>query len=297
MTAATNAVMTLTLAMLISLGQWLGDGMAAFEKGDYKAASALFTKVIDAKGDYNPDKQTALYMRAQCFAKLKLKKEAAKDLETLLTSYPHEQLATLAGADYKKITGKEWQGDRSTPEATWRTFVRALENHDVNAVHRCLSGEAAIELGQALVQPQFFQMMAAEIGPLISVAYNKDKSRALIIFAEGGKPGKTEEVIMSKAKGVWTVSEEYSRNKHAAEFGEAKAPSKVPPKPVVISDEDAATIGILIKQLGADSFRDRKNAYDKLNAMGAIPTEQLKEATTNPDPEISTRAKKLLGEM
>ena len=49
MTAATNTVVALTLATLISLGQWFGEGMAAFEKKDYKAASALFTKKKEQK--------------------------------------------------------------------------------------------------------------------------------------------------------------------------------------------------------------------------------------------------------
>ena len=114
MVAITNAVAGFSLAVLVSLGQWLGDGMAAFEKEDYKSAAALFTKVIEAESPYNPDKHTALYMRARCFMALKLNKDAVRDLTTLLRAEPHEELGELAVADYKELTGKDWAGDRSS---------------------------------------------------------------------------------------------------------------------------------------------------------------------------------------
>ena len=54
MALSTNTVAALTLATLISLGQWFGDGMTRFEKKDYKKAATLFTRVIESESSYNP---------------------------------------------------------------------------------------------------------------------------------------------------------------------------------------------------------------------------------------------------
>lgn len=225
MTALTNSIAVLSVAALMSLSQWLGEGMTAFEKKDYKTAATWFTKVIEAESTYNPVKDTALYMRATCFAKLKNKKDAAKDLEALLKANPAEELASLALADYEKITGKKWEGDRSSPEATWKTFLAAVEKQDAEAVRRCCSGKLLAELGQALDKPEFFQEVGGEIGPLLSVTYNKAKTRALIVFQEGRRRTRTEELVMAKSGGIWTLAEEYRRGDPEFEHAANMSPS------------------------------------------------------------------------
>ena len=225
MMSVTNTLAALSVATLLSLGQWLGEGMTAFEKKDYKTAVTWFTKVIEAKSEYNPVKDTALYMRAKCFASLANKKDAVKDLEALLKSGPAEELLKLASADYEQVAGKKWEGDRSSPEATWKTFLAAVQKRDADAVRRCCSGNLLAQLGQALDQPDFFQEIDDEVGPLLSVTYNKAKTRALIVFQEGKRQNRTEELIMAKNDGAWTLASEYSRGQNDLEFGDKASAS------------------------------------------------------------------------
>lgn len=120
----TNQVVSLTIATMMSLGQWLGDGAEAYRQKKYETASKAFTKVIEARIQPNPLRESALLLRAQSSLHAKKTNEAVADIESVLKGDPRSPIFRLAVADYKKMTGKDWGGiDLSTPESTWRSLV------------------------------------------------------------------------------------------------------------------------------------------------------------------------------
>ncbi|HSU68744.1 MAG TPA: hypothetical protein VLJ39_17820 [Tepidisphaeraceae bacterium] len=68
----------------------------------------------------------------------------------------------------------------------------------------------------------------------------------------------------------------------------AKLPSTRPADPVRDS---------LIKQLGAEDFKERQSATEQLYKMGADALPALKEAATSDNPEIRTRAQRLINNL
>ena len=53
-------------------------------------------------------------------------------------------------------------------------------------------------------------------------------------------------------------------------------------------------IGNLVKQLGADAYRDRQSAEQALKGAGPTAVPYLKKALASPDPEIRIRARRVL---
>ena len=68
----------------------------------------------------------------------------------------------------------------------------------------------------------------------------------------------------------------------------ATQPSTRPADPAVDS---------LIKQLGAEDFKDRQSATEQLKKMGADALPALKQATASDNPEVRTRAQRLINEL
>ena len=68
-------------------------------------------------------------------------------------------------------------------------------------------------------------------------------------------------------------------------------------KNVKVSKNESKEIEALIAQLGARGFRPRREAYDKLKAMGKKAAPLLHKAKNSPDPEIALQCRKLLDEL
>jgi predicted peptidase len=61
-----------------------------------------------------------------------------------------------------------------------------------------------------------------------------------------------------------------------------------------VSAADAARIQTLIEGLGAETWKERKAAYDELLAVGEKAAKFLEKASHSPDPEVALEARKLL---
>ena len=68
-------------------------------------------------------------------------------------------------------------------------------------------------------------------------------------------------------------------------------------KKLTVTPADEKEIRALIVQLGAKSFKERKDAFDRLKAMGGKAGKLLAEAQKSNDMEIAIQAKKLLAEL
>src|SRR5260370_1158000 len=60
---------------------------------------------------------------------------------------------------------------------------------------------------------------------------------------------------------------------------------------------DAERIAKLIEQLGSKNFTEREKAMKALDEVGAPALEALRKAAKSNDPEISSRAKKLVADL
>jgi hypothetical protein len=205
----------LSLAVLMSLGQWFGDGVAAYNKKDFKNAETSFTRVIGKKVTPNPFLEPALYWRAQTYIKQGNRQKAAADLARLLKHSESGHFATFAAADYKKLTGKAWDVvDLSTPEKTWTSFVRALKARDTKKLKRCCGGKIMGELLQALArEPEFWEGAAREIGQMqfARAVYNRKKDKAAVYFTGMGR-GRAKErptFVMERVNAKWLISSEF----------------------------------------------------------------------------------------
>jgi tetratricopeptide (TPR) repeat protein len=306
MTLVVSNIVSLTTAIFLSLSQWYGDGVASYQKKEYKAAAKSFTRVVEEKVQPNPFFAQSLYMRAQCFIKLDNKDKAVADLRQLLESESEGDLDTLAAGDFKKLTGKDWDGlNLSTPEKTWASFIAALQRRDINAVRACCQGKLLQELNQQLTrgEDKFWEEAKEITGARItSVRYNKDRSKALIRFAipDMGDPFADEggpQLIMSLANKRWQLSDEGNSRRDREEFADSKEePPKVPDAEKA-TEKETALIRDLISQLGAHDFETRQTAYQKLKDFGDKAKPFLEKAVAVPDPEIAIRARQLLNEL
>lgn len=212
----TNQVVSLTIAMMMSLGQWLGDGVEAYRKQEYEAASKAFTRVIESEIQPNPLRETALLLRAQSRLQEKKTDEAIADIERLLKENPRSALFRLAVADYKKMTGKDWGGiNLSTPESTWRSLIGAVRKGDAEGLKRCCTGELLAELLELMEdEPEGLQEIAEEIGntELIGVTMNSVSNKARIIVSEGPELHDEQGLVMKLVDGCWLLAEEYDED-------------------------------------------------------------------------------------
>lgn len=297
---ATNAL-AMTLAGLLSLSQSFSDGVKAYEKKDYEAAAKSFSLVLSTGATTNPLHATALYFRSRSYADLEKSAEAKADLEALLSSSPTPSLAGLAQADYKRLTGKDWDYvDLSTPEKAWASMTAAIRNQDAKAVLRCCTGRMAEELAReverAVARPSFWEEGMREVVnvTITGVAYSEDKAAAVLTLLSQRGHGE-QKVVMECSKGQWRFSAPYEGS---IEDFDANFPKKGPPKTTEASAPATAAeekqILALIRQLGASSAKERADAFDKLKAFGAKAAKPLEDAATDPDPEISFQSQKLL---
>lgn len=292
-----NKLATLTLAGLLSLSQWFSDGTTALGKKDYAAATTSFTKVIDSNVDDNPFLEPALYFRAHCYAvATKTKNAAVADLTRLLKINPDNGLADLAKADFKKLTGKAWDGiDLSTPAKSWKSLVRAIRKQDIKGVTACCTGEMREEFLEAIEDEDDWAEIVQEIAnfKLTRLVYNKDKSKALVFFRD--PDGDEESAIMHREGKHWRLAEEG----HSAgdEFDVSKAKKPVDIDAIKLKEAEKHDIDRVIKLLGDRDAAKRKAAYRRLKALGAKAAPQLIKASRDPDPEISAQAKALLDDL
>ncbi|TFH16566.1 MAG: tetratricopeptide repeat protein [Lentisphaerales bacterium] len=224
----TNQVVSLTIATMMSLGQWLGDGAEAYRQKKYETASKAFTKVIEARIQPNPLRESALLLRAQSSLHAKKTNEAVADIESVLKGDPRSPIFRLAVADYKKMTGKDWGGiDLSTPESTWRSLVGAVQRGDVVGLKRCCTGQLLAELLELIEdEPAGFQEIANELAgtEFISATMNVASNKACVVLSEGDDPGGEEKVVMQLEDGCWLLAAEYDEDDFREfEFGQARA--------------------------------------------------------------------------
>ncbi|HBC85344.1 MAG TPA: hypothetical protein DCZ94_00150 [Lentisphaeria bacterium] len=289
-------IASLTLAIFLSISQWFSDGIAEYQKKNYDKAVTAFTKVIDEKVKPNPLYGPSLYWRSKCFVQLKKNDESIADIKLLLETAPEGELSVLAAADFKELTGKEWDlVNRDTPEAAWESLRNAFKKRDKNALMKCvcekMGAEAEIEIADEHRSEKFWAEGAKIDSAKVSgVKYNKEKTKALLVFAEGTAPQPS--LMMEKAGGKWVFAGKKSRSE-LKEF-EMSATLEKPSVKVAISDDERKEIESLIAELGAADPGKRKTAYEKLKALGDKASELLEKAKGNPDPEIAIQAKKLL---
>jgi|GEM_PF-3122658 len=292
---------SLTLAALMTLSQWFSDGITNYQKKSYDKAVQSFTKVIEDKAKPNPLYETALYWRSQSYVQLKKTDEAAADLKTLLESAPDGNLVTLAVADYKQVTGKDWDDiDLSSPEKTWSSMTRAVVKRDLKALRKCMTGEIAQETERMFAKPERGDRQWGEMAEVLSVKltgvrYNKTRDKALVMFLEprSGGSDREEKLLMEKVNGGWKLSGE-AHSADETEFLAAVKPSSTAAANITLTAQEQKEVETLISQLGSSNSKERKNANDKLRALGAKAAKLLEKAKSNPDPEIALQAKTLL---
>jgi len=295
---------SLTLAALMTLSQWFSDGITNYQKKSYDKAVQSFTKVIEDKAKPNPLYETALYWRSQSYIQLKKTDEAAADLKTLLEAAPEGSLVTLAVADYKTVTGKDWDDvDLSSPEKAWSSMTRAVVKRDMKALRKCLTGEIAQETERMFAKPEKGDRQWAEMSEVLSVKltgvrYNKTKDKALVMFREprSSGSGREEKLVMEKINGGWKLSGE-SHSADETEFLAAVKPASAAAANITLTAQEQKDIEALISQLGSTSSKERKDANDKLRALGPKAAKLLEKAKSNPDPEVALQAKTLLDGM
>ena len=114
----TNALATVTMALLTSVAALFSEGVAQYRAEHYEQAVASFTKVVDTAEFKHSFTEPALLFRAQAYVKLGKKDLGVKDLDRLLTAFPGSPFREVAASEYKGLTGEPWRGlDLSTPEA------------------------------------------------------------------------------------------------------------------------------------------------------------------------------------
>lgn len=296
---AVSNVASITLAALTSLSQWFGDGIAEYQKKHYDTAATAFTRVIEVKETPNPLRETSLYWRSQCFAQLQKTKDAAADLTLLLETAPEGPLASLAGADYKRLVGKDWDWVvQGSPEETWNSVCTAIRKRDEKALMRCLGGRIAEKTERMFEKDGRRDHAWEEMSEVLAVAlngirYNKAKDKAILLFK---KPHSSHEdkLLLVKTEGKWQLFGDNPRD----EDGEFEVSAKVTPAPAAApTAEEQKEIEKRIAQLGSPDAGERRNAYQKLRAFGAKAAQALEKAKGNPDPEIALQARKLLEDL
>ncbi|MFC1497655.1 tol-pal system YbgF family protein [Verrucomicrobiota bacterium] len=110
------------------------------------------------------------------------------------------------------------------------------------------------------------------------------------VFTATAKDGKRQGLVNGTVR---TIAE--AEFKALAKAHGIKIPGEW--KKVKITDKETKKIQALINQLGAKAFKDRREAYEALKAMGGKAGGLLEKAVKNPDPEIAAQAKKLLSEL
>ncbi len=293
---AASGIASLTLAIFLAISQWFSDGISEYQKKNYEKAVAAFTKVVDEKVKPNPLYGQSLYWRSKCLAQLKKTDAAVADIKLLLETSPEGELAGLAVADFKELTGKDWDYvNLGTPEIAWESFCTAFKKRDFKSLMKCVDDKMAAEAERAVADEKGAERFWAEgarieKAKLSHVLCDKEKTRAILVFVEGTAPQPM--LMMEKVGEKWIFAGKRSRAE-LRELAESFSPQKVPVK-VDVTDEEKKEIEGLISELGAADPSKRKAAYLKLKDFGDKATELLEKAKSNPDPEIAIQARNLL---
>lgn len=292
----------LTVATLLALSQLFSEGIADYQKKNYDKAIVSFTKAINEKVESNPFYQPSLYWRAQCYTQLKKTNEAVADLNMLIEKAPDGELAALAAADFRTLTGKDRDGlSLGSPEEAWASVCAAVRRRDQKALLCCFSGKMKRELESELSNGHNPDRMWKKLSEIMAVTvaevrYNTGKAAALVTFKGGPLRDRVEPLIAEKTGGKWIFARE-SRHNDEAEFGAPVKPVPVERAAVALTDAERTEIETLISQLGAPEAKVRKDAYGKLRTIGGKAAKLLEKAQASSDPEIAAQAKILLSDL
>lgn len=286
-------VISVAVAALISISQNYSDGISEYQKTNYDRSCTAFTKVIESKERPNPLRDVSLFMRSQIYLQQNKTNEAVADLKIFLEASSSGQLFKAASADYKKLTGTDWDWvKQTTPEETWASICKAIKKHDRTNLMRCISGEARDSLIEQFGDDEqsWEGLSVVTNAKVLNVRYSEDKSRALLCMLMEGEENNQ---LMEKLEGIWMLtSDSYSDDNE--EFGKPAESVKVSIADVPVTPEEEKDIDSLVLKLGSKDSKVRKNAYEKLRGYGAKAGKILEKAKSNNDPEISEQAKKLL---
>jgi hypothetical protein len=210
-------LVSLTAALLLSLSLWFSDGMTAYKDEDYAAATAAYTKVVDATAHPNPFYETALYWRAQSRVRMGSTNDAIADIESLLEHSPAGPLTVLAAEAYKELSGKEWHGILlGSPEEAWESMLRSVAAGDEEGLRLCCDGKLMVELGRALAKPNAWQEMSRELEAmeLREVVYNTSSNKACITIGKVDSV-RSERLLLIRTDARWKLVDEFDVRRHA----------------------------------------------------------------------------------
>ncbi len=312
------ATASFTVAGLLALATHLQQGLDHFQHERWAQAETELSAVVEAPPAVGELQEWARLYRGQARERQGKKAEALDDARRLLQSpsarTPRKETAALfqaAGGDPKSLMPEE------PPLKAVMNLASAVESDDANTLSAGLSPELAAALDHAMLMSpatgdnlpdrddalitvfkgiENFQLTEMQADPLAGRA---------VVHCQGDTVSFDAVLVLSSDRWRLAGFENYA----AANGGEgdegapeeesdASAPEGAPaPEPIApeATPEQRAEIEACLNNLGAAEFRLRAEAARRLKELGPVARPFLKARLQDPDPEIASAARELLG--